>query len=102
MACFESGLNEKMKICPRVSFVIACFENGLNLEIFHSNEKDSVMTRFHKHGFSTENKLEILGESDIKLIQEMYSKPKTVELRAVFNSIKAKVMIRKIVENSMP
>jgi len=35
-------------------------------------------------------------------MQEMFCKPKTVEVRVVVNSKKAKVMIRKIVKNSNP
>jgi len=39
------------------------------------NEKYSVVTSYHKHNFSTDINDEILGESDKKLIQEMYGKP---------------------------
>jgi len=60
------------------------------------------MTPFYKREFSTENKHEILGESDKTLIQQMYGKAKTVEVRAVFNSKTAKVTIRKIVKKSKP
>jgi len=34
-----------------------------------------VVTSYHKHNFSTDINDEILGESDKKLIQEMYGKP---------------------------
>ena len=63
------------------------------------------MTHFYKHGFSTENMHEIPVESDKALLQQMYGKPiegKSVEVRTVFNSKKAKVMIRKNVKNSQP
>jgi len=58
------------------------------------------MAPFHEHGYSTENKREILSERDIKLIQQMYDKPETIQVRAVYNSTRAKVMIRKLVKNS--
>jgi len=48
---------------------------------------------------------EIPVESDKALLQQMYGKPiegKSVEVRTVFNSKKAKVMIRKNVKNSQP
>jgi len=64
------------------------------LGIFHSNEKDSVMTPCFKHGFSPDYKHEILDGSNNALIQQMYGKPKSVEVRtevkAVFISKKAK------------
>jgi len=56
------------------------------------------MTPFYKHGFSIGNKHEILEESDKKLIKEMYGGARSVEVRAIYNSIKAKVMLRKIVK----
>jgi len=57
------------------------------------------MAPFHKHGYSTENKHEILSERDIKLIQQMYNKPETIQVRAVYNSTRAKVMIRKMLKS---
>jgi len=75
-------------------FSVAFHELGHALGIFHSTEKDSVMAPFYKHRFSTKNIHEMLGESDKKLIQQMYGKPQTVEMRAVLNTKKAKVMIR--------
>ena len=86
-------------------FSVATHELGHALGLYHSNEKYSVLTPFHKHGFSTGNMHEIPVESDKVLILQMYGKPtegKSVELGAVFNSKKAKVMIRKNVENSQP
>jgi len=80
-------------------FSVAVHELGHALGLYHSNEKDSVMTPFYKHGFSTENMPQILGKSDIKLIQEMYgklNKGKSVEARAVFNSKKAKSWLERL------
>jgi len=80
-------------------FGVATQELGHALGLYHSNEKYSVLTSFHKHGFSTENMHEIPVESDQALIQQTYGKPtegKSVEVRAVFNSKKAKVMIRRM------
>lgn len=48
------------------------------------------MAPFHKHGFLTDKKHEILEESDKKLIQEMCDKPKNV----VYNSRKAAVEVK--------
>jgi len=80
------------------------------LGCFHQNESDSVMTPSCRHGYSVENRFEAVSENDKKLLQEMYGKPtegyprgkapKSVEVRTVFNSEKAKVMIRKIVKIS--
>ena len=61
-----------------------------------------MMTPFYIHGFSSENQHEILGESDKKLIQKMYGEGRSVEVRAIYHSKKAKVMLRKIVKNSKP
>jgi len=54
------------------------------------------MQPIYKPGFSNK----ILSESDIKTEQEMYGAPKTVIVRAIFNSKKSKVMIRKIEQGS--
>jgi len=73
------------------------------LGLYYCNKKYSVLTPFHKHGFSTENMHEIPVESDKALIQPIYARPtegKSVEVREVFNSKKAKVMIRTNVKNS--
>jgi len=68
----------------------------------HSAERSFAMAPIYKHGFSTENKHEILSERDVKLIQQIYGKPKTVDVRAVYNSEKVKVMIRKRFNHSRP
>jgi len=47
------------------------------------------MAPFYKHGFSTDNK-EILGPTDIRLIQQIYGKPKNI----VFNSRTATVVVK--------
>jgi len=60
-------------------FSVATHDLGHTLGILHSNERDSVMTHFSKHGFSVENKEEIFGESYTKSIKEMHGKPKNVE-----------------------
>ena len=65
-------------------FSAATHELGHALGIHHSYEKDSVMAPFSKHGCSTENKHEILSESDKALIQQIYEKPKTIDMRADF------------------
>ena len=92
--------DRKYNLCSAASH-----ELGYALGVYHFNEKDSVMTPFYKHGFSTENMHEIPGESNKALIQQMYGKPtegKSVEMKAVFNSTKAKAIIRKNVKNSQP
>jgi len=64
---------------------------GHSLGLLHNSiDKNYVVAPFHKHGFSTESKHEILSENDIKLLQEIYGKPKTVEMRAVLTSKKQK------------
>jgi len=60
------------------------------------------MQPIYKSGFSVENKNEILSESDIKTVQEMYGAAKNVKVTAIFNSKKAKVMIKKIEKDSKP
>jgi len=65
--------------------------------MFHNTEdEDSVMQPIYKPGFSVENKNNIFSESDIKTVQEMYGAAKHVIVTAIFNSNKAKVMIKKI------
>jgi len=54
------------------------------------------MTPFYKRGFSTENKHEILGESDKTLIQQMYGKAKTVEVRVVLTPKQQKSRLQRL------
>ena len=54
------------------------------------------MQSIYKPGFSVENKHKILSKSDIKAVQEMYGAAKNVIVTAIFNSNKAKVVIKKI------
>ena len=58
------------------------------------------MQPIYKPGFSVENKNNILSESDIKTAQEMYGTAKHVIVTAIFNSNKAKVMIKNIKKDS--
>jgi len=51
-----------------------------------SAEQGSIFVLLYRHGFSKENKYEILGESDIKLIQQINGKPQSVVAGAVHNS----------------
>jgi len=60
------------------------------------------MQPIYKPGFSVENKNKILSESDIKTVQEMNSGAKNVKVTAIFNSKKAKVIIKKLEKNSKP
>jgi len=83
-------------------FSVATHELGHALILYHSDDPDSVMAPIYKHGFSTENRDKILSESYKSLIQTMYGKPKSFETRAVFDSKKAKIMVKKIVKNSKP
>jgi len=81
-------------------FSVAVLEIGHCIGLFHNTEnKDSVMQPIYKPGFSVENKNNRLSESDIKTVQEMYGAAKHVIVTAIFNSNKAKVMIRKIEKN---
>jgi len=76
---------------------VAVHEIGHCIGLFHNTEdEDSIMQSICKPGFNVENKDNILSESDIKTVQEMYCAAKDVIVTAIFNSNKAKVMIRKI------
>ena len=78
-------------------FSAAVHEIGDCIGLFHNTEdKDSVMQPIYSPGFSVKHKKEILSESDIQSVQEMYGAAKNVIVTAIFNSNKAKVMIRKI------
>ena len=78
-------------------FSVAVHEIGHCIRLFHNTEdKDSIILTIYKHGFSVENKNEILSEYDIKTVQKMYGAAKHVIVTAIFNSNKTKVMIRKI------
>jgi len=82
-------------------FPVAVHIIGHCIGLFHNSvDKDSVMQPIFKPGFSVENLHEILSESDIKTVQEMYGAAKNVIVTAIFNSNKAKVMIRKIDRDS--
>jgi len=52
------------------------------------------MRRIYQPGFNVENKNKILSESDIKTVRQMYGAAKHVIVTAIFNSNKAKVMIK--------
>jgi len=54
------------------------------------------MRPIYKPGFSVENKNKILSESDKQTVQEMYGAAKHVIVTTIFNSNKAKAMIKKI------
>ena len=74
---------------------------GHCIELFHNTEdKDSIMQSIYKPRFSVENKNKILSESDSKIVQEMYGTAKHVIVTAIFNSNKAKVMIKNIKKDS--
>ena len=82
-------------------FSVAVHETGHCIGLFHNTEdKDSVMRTIYNSGFSVKNKNEILSESDIQTVQEMYGGAKNVIVTAIFNSNKSKVMIRKIEKDS--
>ena len=58
------------------------------------------MQPIYKPGFSVENKNNIVSESDKQTVQEMYGAAKHVIVTAIFNSNKAKVMMKKIKKDS--
>jgi len=78
-------------------FSVAVHESGHYIGLFHNTEdKDSIMRPIYQPGFSVENKNNILSESDIKTVREMYGAAKHVIVTTIFNSNKAKVMIKNI------
>ena len=82
-------------------FSVAVHEIGHCLGLFHNTEdKDGNMQPIYKPGFSVENKNNILSESDIQTVQEMHGAAKHVIVTAIFNSNKAKVMIKNIKKDS--
>ena len=73
------------------------------LGCFHQNEADSVMAPCYQHGYSVKNRFEAVRKNDKKLLREMYGKPgRSVEVRAVLNSKKVKVMLGKKFNNAKP
>ena len=60
------------------------------------------MVPCYRHGYSVENRFEAVSENDKKLLQEMYGIPKSVEMRAIYNSKNAEVMLRKIFKGPKP
>ena len=82
-------------------FSVAIHEIGHCIGLFHNTEdKYSIMQPIYKPGFSVENKNKILSESDKQSVQEMYGAAKHAIVAAIFNSNKAKVMIKNINKDS--
>ena len=78
-------------------YSVAVHELGHALGLYHNTEdKDSIMQPIYKPGFSNK----ILSESDIKTVQKMYGAAKHVIVTAIFNSNKAKVMMKNIKKDS--
>jgi len=78
-------------------FSVAVHKIGHCIGLFHNTEdKDSIMQPIYQPEFSVENKNNILSESDIKTVRERYGAAKHVIVTAIFNSNKAKVVIKKI------
>jgi len=82
-------------------FSVAVHEIGHCIGLFHNTEdKDGIMRPIYQPGFSVENKNNIHSESDIKTVREMYGAAKHVIVTAIFNSNKAKFIIKNIKKDS--
>jgi len=82
-------------------FSVAVHKIGQCIGLFHNTEdKYSILHPIYKPGFSVENKNNILSESDIKTVLEMYGTVKHVVVMAIFTSNKAKGMIKTIKKDS--
>ena len=82
-------------------FSVAVHEIGHYIGLFHSTEdNDGIMHQIYKPGFSVENKNNLLSESDMKTVKEMYGVSKHVIVTAIFNSNKAKLMNKNIKQDS--
>jgi len=82
-------------------FSVAVHEIGHCIRLFHNTEdKGSIMWPIYQPGFSVENKNNVFSESDIKTVRGMYGAAKHVIVTAIFNSNKAKVMIKNIRKDS--
>jgi len=89
-------------VVENITFFMRSPRNRTLHFIFSFKRKRLCYETFCKHGFSVENTYEMLGKSDIKLIQEIYGKPKPALAIAVFNSKNAKVMVKETIKNSKP
>ena len=89
-------------VVENITFFMRSPRNRTLHFIFSFKRKRLCYETFCKHGFSVENTHEMLGKIDIKLIQEIYGKPKPALAIAVFNSKNAKVMVKETIKNSKP